>query len=60
VVKWEYFIFNVTEDDITGIINALNEIGKEGWEIVTCEHGRVEQEGKTRLTATGLVKRPLV
>jgi len=57
VLRWEYYIYNIVEDDLPAIIKALNSIGQEGWEIVTYEYGTVEQEGKSRLTAKGLVKR---
>jgi hypothetical protein len=59
VLKWEYYIFNIVEDDLPAIVKALNTIGQEGWEIVTYEYGTVEQEGKSCLTAKGLVKRQI-
>jgi hypothetical protein len=53
--KWEYMELARKTD--TFLLNDLNEVGQDGWELVTIAHGK-DRQGE--ITWTAVLKRPYV
>ena len=51
--RWEYA--SLVRKTESSLVNDLNQIGQEGWELVTAVHGR---DAKGELCWTAFLKRP--
>ena len=64
-MQWEYKVVNskikakgfiITEPDVNGFENSLNELGRQNWELVSCSIPSASARGGSHIQA--VLKRP--